>query len=87
MRKQSNNFLLDGPSNNDTFNTGFVLRPPPDAIQESNAHRIQLRIEAFNAFNQNRFGQPGNQIGTGNFGRITSAEDGRIVQLAVKYSF
>ena len=34
MRNQSNNFLLDGSSNNDTFNTGFVLRPPPDAIQE-----------------------------------------------------
>ena len=34
MRNQSNNFLLDGASNNDSFNTGFVLRPPPDAIQE-----------------------------------------------------
>jgi outer membrane receptor protein involved in Fe transport len=34
MRNQSNNFLMDGSSNNDTFNTGFVLRPPPDAIQE-----------------------------------------------------
>jgi len=33
MRNQSNNFLLDGASNNDTFNTGFVMRPPPDAIQ------------------------------------------------------
>src|SRR5262245_35695896 len=34
MRNQSNNFLLDGAPNNDSFNTGFVLRPPPDAIQE-----------------------------------------------------
>ncbi len=34
MRNQSNNFLLDGSANNDTFNTGFVMRPPPDAIQE-----------------------------------------------------
>lgn len=49
--------------------------------------RIQLRIEAFNVFNQTRFGQPGNQIGTPNFGRITSADDGRIVQLGVKYIF
>jgi hypothetical protein len=56
-------------------------------IRLTNTHRIQLRIEAFNAFNQNRFLQPGNQIGTVNFGRITSAEDGRILQLAVKYSF
>ena len=48
---------------------------------------MQLRVEAFNLFNQTRFGQPGVQIGTANFGRITTAEDGRIVQLAVKYSF
>jgi len=34
MRNQSNNFVMDGTTNNDTFNTGFVLRPPPDAIQE-----------------------------------------------------
>ncbi len=34
QRNQSNNFLLDGASNNDTFNSGFVLRPPPDAIKE-----------------------------------------------------
>ncbi len=50
-------------------------------------YRLQLRLEAFNVFNQRRFGQPGNQIGTANFGRITTADDGRIIQLAVKYSF
>lgn len=50
-------------------------------------HRVQLRVEAFNLFNQTRFGQPGNQIGTPNFGRITTSEDGRILQLAVKYNF
>jgi hypothetical protein len=33
MRNQSNNFLLGGAPNNDSFNTGFVIRPP-DAIQE-----------------------------------------------------
>jgi hypothetical protein len=50
-------------------------------------HRLQLRLEAFNLFNQTRFGQPGTSIGTANFGRITTADDGRIVQLAVKYNF
>ena len=50
-------------------------------------HRLQLRVEAFNLFNQTRFGQPSGAIGTGNFGRITSADDGRIIQLAMKYSF
>lgn len=56
-------------------------------IDLAGTHRIQLRVEAFNLFNQERFGQPGNQIGTATFGRITSAEDGRIIQLALKYSF
>ncbi len=34
MRNQSNNFQMDGAANNDSFNSGFVLRPPPDAIEE-----------------------------------------------------
>jgi len=49
--------------------------------------RIVLRLEAFNAFNTVRFNQPGNQIGSPTFGRITSAEDGRILQLGIKYVF
>ena len=50
--------------------------------------RLQLRLEAFNLFNQVRFSQPGNQIGTANFGRITTtAADGRVVQLGVRYIF
>jgi Carboxypeptidase regulatory-like domain/TonB-dependent Receptor Plug Domain len=50
-------------------------------------HRIQVRIEAFNLWNQARFGQPNGVIGTAPFGQITSADDGRIIQLALKYSF
>ena len=49
--------------------------------------RIQLRLEAFNAFNWVRFNQPGNQIGTPTFGQITGAEDGRVIQLGIKYMF
>jgi hypothetical protein len=50
--------------------------------------RIQLRVEAFNLFNQTRFGQPGGNIGAPTtFGAISSAEDGRIVQLGIKYLF
>ena len=56
-------------------------------IRLKSDHRLQLRIEGFNVFNQPRFGQPGNQPGTTNFGVITSSDDGRIIQLAVKYSF
>ncbi len=53
---------------------------------------IQLRVETFNIWNQTQFRNPGtgntgNQIGTPQFGQITAAEDGRVVQLAIKYSF
>lgn len=50
-------------------------------------HRVQLRLEAFNAFNQVRFNNPSGAFNTGNFGRITSAQDGRVIQLGVKYLF
>ena len=49
--------------------------------------QLQLRVEVFNALNQERFGQPGNQAGSPTFGVITTAEDGRIVQLGIKYTF
>ncbi len=50
-------------------------------------HRIQARVEAFNVLNQARFSNPSGTFGTPAFGQITAAEDGRIIQLAVKYSF
>jgi len=34
QRTQSNNFLLDGVSNNDTMFNGYSLVPPPDALQQ-----------------------------------------------------
>jgi outer membrane receptor protein involved in Fe transport len=50
-------------------------------------HKLQFRVEAFNLFNQARFGQPGAVIGSPVFGVITAAEEGRIVQLGLRYSF
>ena len=50
-------------------------------------HRIQARVEAFNLLNQARFSNPSGTFGTAPFGQITAAEDGRIIQLALKYSF
>jgi outer membrane receptor protein involved in Fe transport len=50
-------------------------------------HRLQARIEAFNIWNQARFGQPVGTFGAVNFGQITTAEDGRVIQLGIKYSF
>jgi len=51
------------------------------------SQQLQLRVEAFNALNQARFNQPGGTLGSPTFGAITSAADGRILQLAAKYTF
>jgi hypothetical protein len=56
--------------------------------------RVQFRIEFFDLFNQANFGQPGNIVGTPNFGLITTTrfptgESGssRQVQFALKILF
>ena len=49
---------------------------------------VQFRADAFNAFNQVNLGQPAATLSnTSTLGRITSASPGRILQLALKYSF
>ena len=49
--------------------------------------RAQFRAEAFNAFNNTRFGMPGTAIGAPAAGIISSAGEARILQFAVKLSF
>ncbi len=51
-------------------------------------HRVDLRGEFFNLPNHANFSSPGTNIGAStSFGRITSAGDPRIIQLALKYVF
>jgi hypothetical protein len=53
-------------------------------------HRIQLRMDAFNAFNRNVFANPGVSLfgSASTFGRITtSASNPREVQFAIRYDF
>ena len=50
-------------------------------------HRIEARIEAFNAFNWFRWTNPQTNFNNSLFGQITSAEDPRVMQFALKYSF
>jgi hypothetical protein len=46
--------------------------------------RLQLRGEFFNAFNQTTFNAPVTSVSAANFGRITGAAPGRVIQLAAK---
>jgi hypothetical protein len=55
--------------------------------------RMEFRVDAFNAFNHTQFkgdannGGIGTSLGSGNFGQVTSAFDGRQLQLGLKLSF
>jgi len=80
--------LVIGPTFN---NTDFSIIKDTSISERL---RMEGRIEIFNLFNHANFGQPGNVVGTPNFGRITNTrfptgESGssRQVQLAVKLSF
>jgi hypothetical protein len=49
--------------------------------------KLQVRVEAFNALNNVRFGAPNTSLNSPNFGRILTAEDPRIMQLALRAWF
>jgi hypothetical protein len=51
------------------------------------SHRIEARVEAFNALNWYRWGNPNTTLNNANFGRILNAGDPRVMQFALKYSF
>ena len=46
--------------------------------------RIEIRGEFFNTFNQVNFDAPNAQASSGSFGRILTAQPGRVIQLAAK---
>jgi hypothetical protein len=51
-------------------------------------HRLNLRLEVFNAFNRTQFAFPTADLASASFGRIVSQQNGpRTVQLAVRYQF
>ncbi len=50
-------------------------------------HRLQLRLEVFNALNNVNFLIPNRNFGTPQFGTVTAARDARSMQLGVKYLF
>jgi hypothetical protein len=48
---------------------------------------LEVRIDAYNAFNSPQFGIPGRVLGTPQFGRITSVGSPREIQLGLRYAF
>jgi hypothetical protein len=56
-------------------------------ISITETHQIQLRGEVFNLFNRVNLANPDSNLASTSFGRILSAGDPRIIQLAIKYSF
>lgn len=70
-----------GPKNVNT-NLSLVKR-----FTVSERASIDLRLEAFNAFNSVNFANPNTTFGNASFGQITSAGDPRITQVAVRFGF
>jgi len=58
-------------------------------LRLTNAQSLELRLEAFNAFNWIQWGLPATAFNAATFGQITSVVPGspRVLQLGLKYSF
>lgn len=57
------------------------------AFRITESQQLQVRAEVYNLTNRANFGNPTATFISPNFGRILSAGDARIVQLALKYKF
>jgi hypothetical protein len=53
----------------------------------SDRHRAEFRAEFFNALNRVNLGNPNSNYTSSLFGRVTGANDPRIIQLGLRYSF
>jgi hypothetical protein len=71
--------ILNGPA--DVSTDLAILKD----IRVTEATRFQFRAELLNAFNQVNFGNPITTLNNARFGQITSAADGRMIQLGLKF--
>jgi hypothetical protein len=56
-------------------------------FQRPGGHRLEGRLEAFNLTNAVIPNDPSTNLAAATFGRVTSVQDPRILQFAVKYVF
>ncbi len=75
--------ILRGPMNHNEDLS--LLKNLP--ILRGDTMRLQFRAELFNAFNATRLGNPNASQGTAQFGQISAAGAGRVVQMALKIIF
>ena len=73
--------LIQGPG---TFNLDFSIQRV-FTIRER--FRLQYRAEFFNGLNHTLLNNPNTTVTSATFGRITSARDPRILQMALKLRF
>lgn len=66
------------------FNTDLALIKNTRVTEQTS---VQFRAEAFNVFNNVNFNGPNTNRSAAQFGRITSAQDPRILQMALKIVF
>ena len=57
------------------------------AFPVGGTRRVEARVDALNAFNWFRWGDPITNFADANFGRILTAEDPRIMQFALNFYF
>jgi len=69
------------------FNFNLALFKTIELSSRENGPRLQLRFESFNTFNHTQFNGIDTASTDGNFGRVTSTYDPRVLQLGAKLSF
>jgi hypothetical protein len=73
--------ILTGPP---TFNLDFSIQR---LFTIKERMKLQFRAEFFNGLNHTLLNNPNTTVTSSNFGRITSARDPRILQMALKLTF
>ncbi|HWC15792.1 MAG TPA: hypothetical protein VG498_02210, partial [Terriglobales bacterium] len=69
------------------FNFNLSLFKTIELTSRENGPRVQLRFEYFNTFNHTEFLGINTSSADGNFGKVTSTYDPRVLQLGAKFSF